>query len=84
MCEFHGDAADFLDRPADEERCAARRGIVFGWWHGVGLMIDGRHHGKAPTSISIDATAIHDPPNHGHPWIRKSTQITTEVLAKLT
>ena len=29
LCEFHGDAADFLDRPADQERCAVRRGIVF-------------------------------------------------------
>jgi hypothetical protein len=29
LCEFHGDAADFLDRPADQKRCAARRGLVF-------------------------------------------------------
>jgi hypothetical protein len=25
LCEFHGDAADFLHRPSDQERCFARR-----------------------------------------------------------
>jgi hypothetical protein len=30
LCEFHGDAADFLHRPSDQERCfARRRGNVF-------------------------------------------------------
>ena len=27
--KLHGDAADFLDRPSDQERCVVRRGIVF-------------------------------------------------------
>ena len=30
LCELHGDAADFLNRPADQERCFVRRpSIVF-------------------------------------------------------
>jgi hypothetical protein len=30
--------------------------------------------------VSIDATAIHDPPNHGHPWIQKFNQSATVML----
>ena len=30
LCEFEGDATDFLDRPSDQERCLVRRrSIVF-------------------------------------------------------
>ncbi|HZM11098.1 MAG TPA: hypothetical protein VFC15_12895, partial [Candidatus Limnocylindrales bacterium] len=29
---------------------------------------------------SIDAPAIHDPPNHGRPWIQKSKENATVVL----
>jgi hypothetical protein len=29
LSELHGDAADFLDRPADEERLFVTRGSVF-------------------------------------------------------
>ncbi|HZL61312.1 MAG TPA: hypothetical protein VFC32_03330, partial [Pseudolabrys sp.] len=30
---------------------------------------------------SIDAPAIHDPPNHGRPWIQKSKENATVVLS---
>ena len=45
--ELDGDAADLLDRPADQDRrFFARRGGVFFERHGIGLVTDGSHHGE--------------------------------------
>ena len=44
LCELDGDAADFLDRPADQECLVRRRGsvflgaVTFAWWRMTAIM----------------------------------------------
>src|SRR5271169_4601276 len=38
-------------------------------------------HAQSSSVASIDAPAIHDPPNHGGPWIQKSKECATVMLA---
>src|SRR5271169_1705898 len=39
-------------------------------------------HAQSSSVASIDAPAIHDPPNHGGPWIQKSKECATVMLSE--
>ncbi|MGA2314385.1 MAG: hypothetical protein ABSF87_18845, partial [Xanthobacteraceae bacterium] len=38
---------------------------------------------QSSSVVSTDAPAIHDPPNHGGPWIQKSKENATVMLVWL-